>query len=138
MLSNTYEIKDINISVEEIYNHNRLDPKFTDEFRLLKTISKHQMIFRYRFTGRVGYIKVLLKNNENNLYMIVYQATLGFVVPIIAAFSSIVFFLLHEPKASMYLFAFGLFWLFLIYFYFHIDSKKIEKSLRRFVQKVKE
>ena len=135
LLNHKYQIEGVNKSIQDIFISNTTSTKFEEEFRLLKTISENQMLFRYLLTGRIGYIKVLLKKDEDKLLVEIFQAPLGFSVPVILFFASICFFILGDSQISLYLLGFGLFWLLLIYFFFKSDAKNIKKSILDFISK---
>lgn len=135
LLNHKYQIEGVDKSIQDIFISNTTSTKFEEEFRLLKTISENQMLFRYLLTGRIGYIKVLLKKDEDKLLVEIFQAPLGFAVPVVLFFASIWFFILGDSQVSLYLLGFGLFWLLLIYFFFKSDTKNIKKSILDFISK---
>ena len=135
LLNSKHQIEGINRSVEDIFIADTKNSKFKEEFKLLKKNSENQMLFRYLLTGRIGYIKVFLKKEDNKLLIEIFQAPLGFGVPVILFFAAILFFVLYKSPASFYLLGFGLFWLLLICFFFKSDSENIKKSITNFLSK---
>ena len=89
------------------------------------------MTFRYLLTGRIGYIKVFIKKEENNLIIEPFQSVLGFIVPIVSFIASFIFFLLEDNIITIYIFGFGCFWLFLICVFFQSDSKRIKELVMK-------
>jgi hypothetical protein len=133
LLNSKHQIEGIGRSIEDVFITDKKNSKFKEEFKLLRKNSEDQMLFRYLLTGRIGYIKVLLKKEDNKLLIEIFQAPLGFGVPVILFFAAIMFFVLYRSPASLYLLSFGLFWLFLICFFFKSDSKNIKKSIADFL-----
>lgn len=127
LFNQSYSIPYVSTSIQEVVYFNQENTQFTDAFRLLKKISKHQFIFRYRYTGRVGAIKVLIENKGNDIHLQVFQAAIGFAIPVFIWLIALFFYFDQEPLAAQYLFVFGLLWLLLIYFSFKSASKKMEQ-----------
>ena len=123
-LRHTYIIETNTIDLEKVLLKKK-NPFFQEKFRLLEKKSNTHLIFRYLLTGRIGYIKVIVKQKENNLIIEPFQSFLGFLVPIISFIDSLISFLLKANIIAVSMFCFGCFWLLLILFFFRSDSKKI-------------
>lgn len=125
-LRHTYILKESKIDLEKAFLQKK-DSFFEERFRLLEKKSSNYLIFRYLLTGRIGYIKVIIKKKENDLIIEPFQSVLGFLPPAVSFISSFVFFLLEDNAIAIAMFGFGFFWLFLIFIFFQSDSKRIKE-----------
>ena len=116
-LRNTYIIKNSAIDLEEVFLK-KSTPSFQEKFRLLEKKSNTHLVFRYLLTGRIGYIKVIVKQKESDFIIEPFQSFFGFLVPIVAFISSFIFFLLKDNTISVSMLCFGCFWLLLVFFFF--------------------
>ena len=69
LFKQSYNITNVSTNIQELVYFKQENTQFTDAFRLLKKISKNQFIFRYRHTGRVGAIKVLIESKGNDIQL---------------------------------------------------------------------
>jgi hypothetical protein len=126
LLHHTYILEERDIDIEEAFFYKK-NSFFEERFRLLEKKSSNHLLFRYLLTGRIGYIKVIIKKEGNNLIIEPFQSVLGFLVPIVSFIASLVFFLLEDSTIAISMFGFGCFWLFLIFIFFQSDSKRIKE-----------
>jgi hypothetical protein len=100
-----------------------------EDFSVLKQKSDTNILLRYLPTGRIGYTKVHLTQQEDVLLMEVYEALLGFGVPIILAIASLWFYFENEKQLALFFFLCGVGILLLICSSFYSNSTQIKESI---------
>ena len=128
-----FVINDESRELKELFI-NKKNTTFKDSFKFLKTINKNKILLRYRLTGRIGYIKILIEKEKNILMVKPYQSIIGFGVPIVSFVLATLFQFLREQTLSFSFFIFSVFWTFLIFYYFKQDCKRIEQLIREYLK----
>lgn len=138
ILSHHYSYKIIELrteTLEQIIINSERYRLFKEDFRLIKSISKNNLLFRYKLTGRIGQINVEIEKKENQIDIVVSETIFGFMVPLLLFIFSLASLLIEEYKLFVYVFCFFLFWLFLVVYFFFSDSKNIQERIKEYIIK---
>lgn len=100
-----------------------------EDFSLLKQKSDSELLLRYLPTGRIGYTKVSLSQQENTLTIEVFEAWLGFGVPVVTVFASLWFYLEQENQLALFFILCSVGCFLLICSSFYSNNSKIKESM---------
>lgn len=132
MLKRNYEVqlKENNSNAPTIVLRQLLEHKeIQEDFRLLKQKTDTKLVLRYLPTGRIGYTKVSLTQQGNVLTIEVFEALLGFGMPIVLGIASLWFYVEQEHQLALFFFLCGVGCFLLICSSFYSNSGKIKESI---------